>query len=134
MQGHVFRDQLRVQLGRLDLENIDVNLFAGQFAQFFLELVDLSAFTSDDDAGPGSENGDAATSGSALDQDARDRSRFKFFLENLADFMVFGEQFAEFLLFGIPLGAPVMRDGDAKTDWIGFLTHNNYSSDKTILT
>ena len=57
-----------------------------------------------------------------------------FFFSNLANLAVFGEQLAEFFFVGIPLRAPVFVDGDAKTNWIGFLSHKNYSSDKTILT
>ena len=63
----------------------------------------------------------------------RHGSRLKLLLEQIADLAVFGQQLAEFLLAGIPLGTPVLVDGDAQTDWISFLTHNNYSSDKTIL-
>src|SRR5262249_2314735 len=98
--------------------------FAGHLAQFFLELVDFRAFAANDHPWSSRENGDAAASRRTLDQNTWDRSRLKFLLQQLADLLVFGEQFAEFLFIGIPLGTPVAVDRDAKTDWIGFLTHN----------
>ena len=56
-----------------------------------------------------------------------------FFFSRSRILAVFGEQLAEFFFAGIPLRAPVFVDGDAQTDWIGFLAHNYYSSDKVIL-
>src|SRR6185436_15716520 len=93
LQSDIFGDQLRIEFGRLDLENIDVDFFAGQLAQFFLELVDFSPFATNDNTWTGGQNGDTATGRGAFDQDARDRCGFKFFLENVSNLVVLGQQF-----------------------------------------
>src|SRR6185369_10122095 len=61
------------------------------------------------------------------------RGGLQLLFEQIANLAVLGEQLAEFLLPGIPFRAPVLVDADAQTDWIGFLTHTDYSSDKRIL-
>ena len=123
MQRDVFSDELGVQFGRLHFDDVHVYFLAGLAAEFFLELVNFRAFSADDNAGTGGEDGDAATVGGALDQNSRHRGRFQFLLEQGADFAVLVEQLAEFFLAGIPLRAPVFVDGDAQTDWISFLAH-----------
>src|SRR5262249_5753354 len=133
LQRDIFRHELGIQFRRLDFQDVDVNFLAGHFAQFFLELVDFRTLATDDHARPGRQNRDAATRGRALDQNLRDRSGLELLLQQPAYLAVLGQQLAEFLLAGVPLGAPVTIDCNAKPDWIGLLAHNNYSSDKTIL-
>src|SRR5437660_2853341 len=85
LQGHVLRDQLRVNFRVFDLENIYINLFAGHAAELFLELVDFRSFAADDDARAGRHDRDAAAAGGALDQDLGHRGRLEFLLEQLAN-------------------------------------------------
>jgi len=53
LQGHVFRDELGVDLRMLDLQDVHVDLLPGHLAQLLLEAIDLGAFAADDHAGPG---------------------------------------------------------------------------------
>src|SRR6185437_1357839 len=83
----------------------------------------------------GRQDGDAAAVGGALNHNLRHRSRLHLLLQQLANLAVFRKQFAEFFFAGIPLRAPVTIDGQAKTNWISFLTHTiTYSSVRTIFT
>src|SRR5690348_3112597 len=45
-------DELGVQLGPVNLLNIDIDLAAGAFLNVELEFVDFRAFASNDDSGP----------------------------------------------------------------------------------
>ena len=103
LQRDVFRDQLRLDLRRLDLDDVHIDFLAGHLAHLFLELVNFRAFAANDHARTRGENGDAATVRRALDQNPRHGGRFEFLLQQLADFAVFAQQLAEFLLLGIPL-------------------------------
>ena len=125
LESDVFSHELGVGLGMLDLDDIDVDFFAGHAAELFLELIDFSAFAADDDTGASGENGDAATVGGALDEDLGHGSRLELLLKQLADIAVFSEELAEFLFAGEPFGTPVAIYCDAQTDRIGFLSHNS---------
>src|SRR5690606_3405322 len=51
--GHALRDQLRVGLGVLDFEDVELDLLAGQLLQRTANAVRLSTTTADHDARPG---------------------------------------------------------------------------------
>src|SRR5947207_16008967 len=106
-----------------DLDDIDVNLFAGHPAELFLELVNLRAFAANDDARSGGQDRNATAAGGALDINLRHRSGLEFLLQQLPNLAVLGEQFAKLLLAGVPLGAPIASHRDPQADWIGFLAH-----------
>ena len=61
-----------IHLGTLYLEDIDLNLLAGELLQLFLELVDLLTALADDDARTGGGNGYRNQFQRALDDDLRD--------------------------------------------------------------
>src|SRR6185503_5537430 len=123
LKSDVFGNELGFDFRLLDLHDVHVNLLAGHFGQFFLELVDLGAFAADDDPRPGSQDGDAAAAGGPLDENPRHAGRFELLFERVANLAVLREQFSELLLVGIPLRAPVLVDPDAQTHWIGLLAH-----------
>src|SRR5690606_41268781 len=50
--GHALRDQLVVRLGVLDLEDVQLDLLAGQLLQRTADAVRLGTTTADDDARP----------------------------------------------------------------------------------
>lgn len=52
LTGNVFRQELRVELGALDLLDIDVDLAAQLFLEVVAQLVDLGALAADDDPRP----------------------------------------------------------------------------------
>src|SRR5215468_4207521 len=56
--GHALRDQLRVRLGVLHLENVELHLLAGELLQLGSDPVCLRAAPADDDARPGGVNVD----------------------------------------------------------------------------
>ena len=60
LERHIFRHELRVDFRRLDLNDVDVNFFAGHSAQFFLQLVDFRPFAANHYARPRGQNRDAA--------------------------------------------------------------------------
>jgi hypothetical protein len=124
LERDVFGDQLGIDFGMFDFNDVNVDLFAGHAAEFFLELVDFGAFAADNDAGASSKNSNAAAICGALDQDLGHRSGLEFLFELLTNVAVFSQELAEFLFGGEPLGTPVAIDGDAEADWIGFLAHN----------
>src|SRR5262249_39144668 len=73
LQGHVFRDELGVEFGGLDFLDVDLDRLAiGHRLDGLGHILDLGAFTTDDDAGTGGENGDADAVPGALDDDLRD--------------------------------------------------------------
>ena len=100
LKGDVLGNELGVGLGMFDLDDVDVNFFAGHLAELFFELVDFGAFAADDDARPGGQDGDAAAVGGAFDEDLGHGGGLELLLEQLADVAVLGEQFAEFFFAG----------------------------------
>src|SRR5258705_317542 len=57
--GHALRDQLRIRLGALHLEDVQLHLLAGELLQVAPDPVRLSALAADDDARPGRVDVDA---------------------------------------------------------------------------
>jgi hypothetical protein len=60
-------DQLRVHLGVLDLEDVELDLLAAQLLEVAADPVGLGAATPDDDARPGGVDVDAYPVSGALD-------------------------------------------------------------------
>jgi hypothetical protein len=58
-----------------------------------------------------------------FDLDLRHRSRFQFALQGGTDQLILDYQGAELAFGSVPLGSPFPINGNAETDWIGFLAH-----------
>ena len=67
--GHALRDQLRVDLGVLHLEDVQLHLLAGELLQLATDPVGLGAAAADDDARAGGVDVDADPVTGALDLD-----------------------------------------------------------------
>src|SRR4051794_5849046 len=81
LQRDVLGHELRVELRRLDLLNVDLDLLAlRHLRNLFGHLLDLGAFASDDDARPGGVNGHTNRIPGALDDDLRDRCELQLLL------------------------------------------------------
>src|SRR5207302_9692693 len=72
--GHALGDEVGVELGLLDLLNVELDLrVAGDLEQPLAEPVGLHAAAADDDAGPGRVDVDPEPIAGALDLDPADR-------------------------------------------------------------
>ena len=70
LAGDVACHNLGVEFGTLHLEDVDLNILVGDFLEFFLELVNLSATLADDHAGTRCAHGDGDEFECTLDNDA----------------------------------------------------------------
>ena len=70
--GDALRDELGVDLGVLHLEDVELDLLAGQLLEVAADAVGLGAAAADDDAGTGGVDVDADPVTGALDLDAGD--------------------------------------------------------------
>jgi hypothetical protein len=71
LKGYVLCDQLSLNLGFLDLLDIQQDLFPCQLRQLLLDLFNLLTLTSNDNARTGCINLNTNSVGSALDENAR---------------------------------------------------------------
>ena len=67
--GDALRDELRVDLGVLDLEDVQLHLLAGELLEVAADAVGLGAAAADDDAGTRGVDVDADPVTGALDLD-----------------------------------------------------------------
>ena len=72
LPGDRLGDELRVELGALDLLDVDVDLASGHLGEVVAQLVDLGALAADDDARPRGVDRDPQLVGGALDVDLGD--------------------------------------------------------------
>ena len=88
-----------------------------------LELVDLRALATDDDARTRRVDDDLQTIGGALDIDVRNAGAGKALLQIALQLQIFKQELAK-LLLRKPVRMPVLVVAEAKTVWMNFLTHN----------
>src|SRR5690606_36628466 len=87
--GHALRDELRVDLGVLHLEDVQPDLLAGQLLQVAPDALGLRAATADDDARPGGVNVDLDTVTGPLDLHLGDARPVHAPLQHAPDLDVF---------------------------------------------
>ena len=118
-------NEVGVELGALDLDNVDGELALGD-ASDLLELgaegIDLGTLLTDNNAGASGEDDDLHLVASALDLDAGDSCAGKTLLEVLADLEIVTEGLSVILLCE-PAGAPVLGDAKTEAGGVDFLTH-----------
>ncbi len=86
LQGDVFRHELCIEFGGLDLLDVDLDLLAlRHLRDLFGHLLDFGAFASDHDPGTRSVNGHANAVPGALDDDLGDRRKLQLLLHVIAD-------------------------------------------------
>src|SRR5690606_6290920 len=130
--GDALRDQLGVGLGVLDLEDVQLDLLAGELLELAAQAVRLGATATDDDAGTRGVQVDADPVTGALDLDLRDAGALDARGHELADRDVFLHVVAVALpdLGAVrePPGAVVRRDAQAVAVGIDLLAHGSATS------
>ena len=71
LRGHIFSDELSLDIGHFDFDDINFYLLAaGQTGDLLRHFLDLGAFASDDDSRAGRMDGHSQAVPGALDDDA----------------------------------------------------------------
>src|SRR5262249_31267742 len=117
------RDELRVELGALDLVDVDVDVLLRDRVQLLTKRVDLDARLADDDPRPGGIDVHGDPLLVLADEDVRETGMRELASDVLADLDVLDEVAGELLLPRVPVGLPVMDDTDAHAAGMHFLTH-----------
>src|SRR5690606_9957861 len=99
-----------------------------QVLQLFLQLFDLGPLAANDHARTGRMEHHLHFIPSPLDLHLRNAGLTVLFLDELADLRVFDQKIGELLFHGIPTGAPLLEDADAKSQWPNLLTHRSIPS------
>src|SRR5919109_460050 len=103
--------------------DVDVDVTAaGAFLYLLFELVNLGAFTPDDDPRPRRLDDDAQLVARALDLDGADACRLKLVLQLVFQLDV-GEQLFVIVTLGKPARLPRLRVSKPKTIRMDFLSH-----------
>ena len=109
LAGDVLAYDDGIHLRTLYLEDIDLNLLAGELLQLFLELVDLLTALADDDARTGGGNGYRNQFQRALDDDLRDACLGQTDIQVFADLGVLDQLLGE-VFAAEPVGIPTADD------------------------
>ncbi len=115
-------DELRIGLGVLHLEDVELHLLAGQLLQLTADAVGLGAAPADDDARPGGVDVDPHPVSGALDVDAGDPGPLHPLAHQPTDRHVFLDVVGVELV-GEPSGLPLGGDPEAEPVRVDFLTH-----------
>src|SRR5438105_10780935 len=116
-------DQLRVELGPLDLVDVDVHGLVRHAVDLLAERVDLDAGLADHDPRPRRVDVDRDPLSVLPDQDVRQARVRELVLDVLADLDVLEQVGRELLRARVPVGLPVVDDADAHPAGMDLLTH-----------
>src|SRR5690242_19924179 len=122
LRGDVVRHQLRVELGTLDLLDVDPDLLVGQVRELVAELVHFGALLPDDDTRTTGVQRHDDLPRLALDHDVRDRRVPEARLEILPQQLVLAQQRRQLTPRVVPR-VPLLADAESEADRIGFLSH-----------
>src|SRR5205823_1557790 len=117
------RDELGVQLGALDLVDVDVDVLLGERMQLFAQRVDLDARLADHDPGARRVDVDRDPLLVLADQDVGQAGMRELPVDVLTNLDVLDQVAGELLLPRVPVGLPVVDDADAHPAGMDFLTH-----------
>ena len=120
--GDRLRHQARVELGALDLEDVDLDLLVGDAVQVTPQLVDLGARLADHDAGARRVDVDLDLGGVLADRDVRQPGVGQPADDVLADLRVLVQEVGEVALVE-PVRLPVVDVAHADRFGMNFLTH-----------
>ena len=120
--GDSLCDQLSVSLRALDLEDIQLDLLAGELFELTAHALGLRAIAPDNDARASGvkENGHAL--GATLDLDGRKTGALQILVEPLSDLDILTHELGV-LLLGVPAGLVIGRHTETETMGIDFLAH-----------
>src|ERR687897_2228671 len=120
--GDTLGDQLRVDLGVLDLEDVELDLLAGELLELAADAVGLGAAAADDDAGTRGVDVHTDAVTRALDLDLGDAGPLHALGEQLADGDVLTDvRLVE--LVGVPTALVVGGDAQAEAVRVDLLAH-----------
>src|SRR5690349_8857223 len=120
--GDTLGDQLRVDLGVLDLEDVQLHLLAGELLELATDAVGLGAAAADDDARTGGVDVHPHAVTGALDLDLGDAGPLHALGEQLADGDVLTDvRLVE--LVGVPTALVVGGDAQAEAVRVDLLAH-----------
>ena len=122
MTCDVVTDDHGVDFRTFDLEDIDLDLLAGQLTKFFFQLVDLLAALADNNAGACRRNRNGYELQRTFDDDFRDACLSQTGIQILADLSILDE-LAGKILPAVPVGIPTADDTKSVCYRINFLSH-----------
>src|SRR5262245_43004993 len=120
--GDVLGHQLGVEVGALDLLDVELHHLLGERLHLLGELVHLLALAPDDQPGPRGADADRDLVALALDGDARDACLIQALLEVALDQQVFLQELGVVAL-GEPLRVPALDDPEPEADRMCLLSH-----------
>src|SRR2546426_5353468 len=115
-------DQLRIELGLLDLLDVDADFLPRELRQLIAQLVYFRAPFADHDTRPAGVNRDGHLARLALDVHVGDRGVAETCLQILPDQLVFLEQLGEFVAREVA-GPPLFDDAQPEPIRMCFLSH-----------
>src|SRR3989442_14152651 len=122
LERDVLGDELRVELRMDDLLDVEVDLLGRARLQLVLQLLDLGALATDDDARPRGEDRDPRAVGRALDVDLRDAGVVELVLDEAPALDVLVQE-GGVILRRKPARRPRARAAEAEADRMRLLTH-----------
>src|SRR6185295_18817782 len=132
---HTLSHQLRLGLGVLDLEDVQLHLLAGQLLQVGANAIGLGAAAADDDAGPRGVDIDTDPVARPFDLHVGDAGALQTGRQQPTDRHVFLDVILV-LLVGVPPGLPVGGDTEPEAVGIDFLAHYSepsFASDASVV-
>ena len=105
----VLRDELCVQIGAADLNDVEGNGLAELLLDGLAQLLDVFATLADDDTGAGAVNVDLDLRVISFDLDLGDTGGIEGALEILEDVVVLNDQITDFILTGIQARVPFLN-------------------------
>src|SRR5262245_23449659 len=125
--GDVVGDQLGVDLGLADLDDVEAHLRAGHLGEVGAQLLDVGALLADDDGRTGGVDRDPRLLGRTLDHDTRHPGLSQTLAQVLLELQILVQQVGE-IAAREPARIPGAIDADAQTDRIDLLSHYAFSS------
>src|SRR5207253_2986346 len=123
-----FRDQLRVELGLADLDDIDDHVGIGELRHAPAQLFDVGTLLADHHARTRRMDRHPGLLVRPLDHDLRHRGLLELLHQVVADFHVLVQQHAVAALAGVPARIPRSVDAETQPDRIYLLAHWSFSS------
>ena len=120
--GNALRDELCIDFGVLDLEDVELDLLAGELFEVAADAVCLGSTAADHDAGTSGMDVDAHAVTRTFDLHAADAGAVHTLGEHLTDLHVFTDV-ALVELVGIPTALVIRGDAQSEPMGVDFLSH-----------
>ena len=127
--GNGLGDEVGVQLGALDLDDLDVDRAVGDLLELLAQSVDLGALLADHDTWASRGDDDLDLVACALDLDLGDGGTGQLLVQELPNGQVVC-QVLGVILVGVPTAAPLFGDTEAEPGRAYLLTHRLYASSR----